>query len=197
MKVMHFILTLSLFTITCFSHEAWASETCQNIIHPFLQSPLKLLKNHEPISDIKNKVKMLTLAERKQHTLYISNEGLFVDHLGNPYSTDNAQIIVDGEIESTGFAIFVLSKDGDLIISNFAKNNEFHHSSLVGGEDVWFAGEIKIQNGVLIEINNYSGHYRTHERYLKKLLEFFQAKKVPIRNYATRGDEERVTLKFE
>ncbi|OFZ51739.1 MAG: hypothetical protein A2381_18585 [Bdellovibrionales bacterium RIFOXYB1_FULL_37_110] len=196
MKVFYIIFTL----LYIFAHpnfEAVASNSCLGFLHPFLESPLKLLKNHEPLADLKNGVKMLTKAERKNHTLFISEEGLFIDSQGNPYSTDMAQIIVDDEIKSSSYAIFVISKDGELLISNFAKNNEFHHSSLVGGEEVWFAGEIKIQNGVLIEVNNYSGHYRTHERYLKKLLEFFKAKNVPLRNYTTIGYDEKVTLKFE
>lgn len=173
------------------------NQSCQSIIYPFLKSPIKLLKNHSVAFDMKNGIKIFTPEERKNHTIYISRNGLFVDANGVPFSTDDARIIVGDEIVSTQLAIFVLSKEGDLVISNYSKFMEIHHTSLVAGDDVWFAGEIRIHNGILMELNNYSGHYQTHERYLEKLLAYFKERNVHIKNYSTRGYDEKVTLIFD
>merc|ERR1712100_759101 len=73
-----------------------------------------------------------------------------------------------------GFGIVVFHRDEGLFIASH-KVHQFHHSSFLAGSRVHFAGEMKIQAGVLIIITNKSGHYKpgdsealTMLTYLKK-----------------------------
>ena len=60
-------------------------------------------------------------------------------------------------------SIFVLSQDNQVYFAQKYKPNIFHHSSLVSGESVKFAGEVVILDGEIIAISNRSGHYLPDE----------------------------------
>jgi len=57
-------------------------------------------------------------------------------------------------------AIFVMDGQGRIFATNTQKEGEVHHSSLLAGQPVAMGGELKVVDGVLQEINNFSGHYK-------------------------------------
>ncbi|HEY4848766.1 MAG TPA: hypothetical protein VIH87_13510 [Methylocella sp.] len=57
-----------------------------------------------------------------------------------------------------GYAIYVMSKEGNLHVTSHSAGQR-HHSSLLGGVPVAGAGELKVDRGSLREISNKSGHY--------------------------------------
>ncbi len=61
-------------------------------------------------------------------------------------------------------AIFAIDETGNLYATTEHKVGEVHHSSLVEGRPVLGAGHIVVQDGVLLHINNNSGHYAPDER---------------------------------
>lgn len=79
--------------------------------------------------------------------------------------------IIDGRIYRNGklftnlkglkisHSIFVLSQDNKVYFSEKIKKNRYHHSTLVAGEPVKFAGEMVIVDGEILAVNNMSGHY--------------------------------------
>ncbi len=63
-------------------------------------------------------------------------------------------------------AIYVITKDGRLLISQFSRHEHFVHASLVAGEEVLAAGEVVVVDGKITALNLESGHYRPgYERF--------------------------------
>jgi hypothetical protein len=58
----------------------------------------------------------------------------------------------------TGRFAYVVKEDGTLVLGRRIDG----HVSLANGEQVRAAGEVRIKSGRVTEINNISGHYRTH-----------------------------------
>ena len=58
-----------------------------------------------------------------------------------------------------GFAIYVISGEGNFHVASH-KVGQYHHSSILAGGKVACAGEMKVTNGILSFISNKSGHYR-------------------------------------
>ncbi len=82
------------------------------------------------------------------------------------------------EVIAAGFSGYVLSQGGDFYSGpHFAprqKNSEGmarYHSSYFGGEPVLSAGEIKIEDGKVTEINSSSGHYQPSPTHLRMAVE--------------------------
>ena len=76
-----------------------------------------------------------------------------------------------------------------LLIHEFAK---FHHSSFLAGEKVAAAGEIIIENGIIKEITNGSGHYRPDISYVKANI----LKELDVRDYFMYGQRTKESIKF-
>ncbi|GEM_PF-5458213 len=57
-----------------------------------------------------------------------------------------------------GYAIYVMSGEGNLHVSSHSAGHR-HHSSLLAGAPVAGAGELRVSDGFLKEISNKSGHY--------------------------------------
>jgi hypothetical protein len=95
-----------------------------------------------------------TPEERKAHLIYVK-DGKAVDGQGK---------ILDPEIQKypkrSGFAIFVLTQEGDFIYSFDAEQQVLHHSTLNAAQAVIAAGDMLISNGEILKISNISGHYR-------------------------------------
>ena len=68
-----------------------------------------------------------------------------------------------------GTWIYVVTEQGE-IIAGQQEVGAFHHSSLAGGKPVLSAGEFRVEHGVLAEINNQSGHFRTTTESFKQFL---------------------------
>ena len=68
-----------------------------------------------------------------------------------------------------GWAIFVMSPDGDLFAAEH-KVGRFHHSSFLAGGDAAAAGEIKVVAGKLRGLTNKSGHYAPSYQHMGQVL---------------------------
>lgn len=90
-------------------------------------------------------VQYLSLRKRRGFEVYFS-DGLLVTAAGEPV---------------TRRGMYVVNEDGSLIVVEVKPKDFFrlHHSSLSAGQDVYCAGEIEVQNGVVTHVDNLSGHY--------------------------------------
>jgi len=78
-----------------------------------------------------------------------------------------------------GHAIYVMSAEGNLHVSNHSVGHR-HHSSLLAGSDVAGAGELKATNGRLLWLSNKSGHYCPSAVHLLQTLHQIQKLGVPM-----------------
>lgn len=113
--------------------------------------------------------------ERDTFRVDISN-GLF-QQFGKPLSTSKS--LSHGK---KGFAAFTLDVNGELSVFPHIDHDKtgVAHSSMNKGKPVVCAGEIKIENGKLLAITTYSGHYRPTLYNIHKLLEYFERRGVDI-----------------
>lgn len=78
-----------------------------------------------------------------------------------------------------GYAIFVLSEDGNLHAANHAIGYK-HHSSLLAAANAAGAGEMKVEKGVLKWISNKSGHYTPSTPHFIQTLHLLQKNNVNL-----------------
>uniref|UniRef100_A0A7R9UDL4 Uncharacterized protein n=1 Tax=Pinguiococcus pyrenoidosus TaxID=172671 RepID=A0A7R9UDL4_9STRA len=83
------------------------------------------------------------------------------------------------KVTGPGYAICVFREDEGIFVADHV-TNRFHHSSLFAGAPVDFAGEFRVQNGRLTEINNKSGHYKPGKRETLKFLLHLQRNGVEL-----------------
>lgn len=120
-------------------------------------------------------VKYFDAEERKAFRVFITPEGLFVDHQGRKIDTSNSSGALD-------MAIWVLSPDKKLYLSkkyneykyNPSKSTIINHSSFLSGGEVLAAGKMIIKDGKLIRVNNDSGHYKPGKTHHKFAVRFFK-----------------------
>lgn len=98
-------------------------------------------------------------AGREQYRVYVDG-GLLKqpdkkDAL-QPFSTESYKTNFAGD----GWAIFVISKDGNLYANNHDDQAGWFHAAFMGGKPVIAAGEIYVRNGQLFGITPKSGHYK-------------------------------------
>jgi hypothetical protein len=74
---------------------------------------------------------------------------------GKPLDTKNMVTHFSGP----GYAIYVMSYEGNLHVSSHSVGHR-HHSSLLAGGMVAGAGELRVSQGQMLWISNKSGHYR-------------------------------------
>lgn len=67
--------------------------------------------------------------------------------------------------------IIVVDANGQIFFSTFSEKGKFHHSSLVQGRPVLFAGDAVFKDGLLKVIDNQSGHYHPEVRAFKFLIQ--------------------------
>lgn len=78
-----------------------------------------------------------------------------------------------------GYAIYVMSREGNLHVSSHSVGHR-HHSSLLAGGAVSGAGELKVTNGRLAWISNKSGHYCPDVFHLLQTLHSLYMQRVPL-----------------
>ena len=101
-------------------------------------------------------VVMLDDNTRRQFEVTLGADGILRDFLDQPATTRDMSTAASG----SGWAIFVLSQDGQLYI-NSHKVGIFHHSSFLSGGAAAAAGEICVdETGRIRVITNKTGHYR-------------------------------------
>ncbi len=91
------------------------------------------------------------------------------DASGKPFETKGAVVEQGGQRFTVDRAIFVMDAKGRLFASKRQVVGKFHHSSLAGGHPVAAAGEIVVHDGVVVSVNNVSGHYQPEATYLRQL----------------------------
>lgn len=72
--------------------------------------------------------------------------------------------------------IFILDVEDNLYLCDCNSVNEIHHSSFNQGKAVKAAGEMYIHDGVILEVNNFSGHYRPSDQSLYYLIDTIEDK---------------------
>jgi hypothetical protein len=90
----------------------------------------------------------------------------------------------DALIDTKGVGwIFIIDKDSNCYTS-FGETPEdgkkFHHSTIMSGSSVILAGAVRVDKGVLKEIDNASGHYKPQKDHLLNGLVVLQKYKVPL-----------------
>src|SRR5262249_47051014 len=90
---------------------------------------------------------------RKDYT--VTFDGATAMWRGAPFDTSSMKTV----FSSIGFAIWVISKEGEMYAGNHVFG-EFHHSSFLAGGDVRCGGEVKASNGTIEFLSAKSGHYR-------------------------------------
>ena len=78
-----------------------------------------------------------------------------------------------------GYAIYVMSAEGNLHVSSHSVGHR-HHSSLLGGAAVAGAGEIQAAGGRITFLSNKSGHYHPERRHLLAVLAMLQHRRVSL-----------------
>lgn len=74
--------------------------------------------------------------------------------------------------------MWAMDRYGNLFVKDdalIADVGHFNHSSFNAGKEVMCAGMLVINNGVLVSIDNNSGHYKPDANYLREALAFLQA----------------------
>lgn len=62
--------------------------------------------------------------------------------------------------DGTTVPIFVVDADGRMFVHSAPKSGEIHHSSLSAGRPVALAGQLLVKDGLIVHIDNFSGHYQ-------------------------------------
>ncbi len=92
---------------------------------------------------------------------------------------------LEGPVNTDMNTIYIVDSDERLYIKEYPERGVFQHSSFNGGEPVYSAGRIHIQNGDLAYIDNSSGHYKPNVDHLDFSLRLLSDLGVDV-NSATR-----------
>jgi hypothetical protein len=77
----------------------------------------------------------------------------------------------DGSHSLAHTSIYVMDLGGVIYASKQNKVFMFHHSSILAGRDVAFAGEMQVEKGIIKKITNCSGHYQPNIALAKQLID--------------------------
>jgi RHS repeat-associated protein len=101
--------------------------------------------------------------------------GLLLDIRGRPFDTSSGE---------GGRAIFVMDPFGNIYAYPSTGNlvGRLHHSTLVGGEPVAMAGEMKVTEGRVTVISDKSGHYQTTREMMNQFNEHLERLGIDVSN---------------
>jgi hypothetical protein len=137
---------------------------CENHLLLTIAEPIPMLEEFQGEARGKLLGKLTGSSSMTSGVIYLSEakraqfESLLED--GKLVNTKGEVLTIDGSAD------YILSPDGRLIVR---PNNERYlpapsrrhfHSSLSAGKPVQMAGEIRVKDGIILSINNSSGHYR-------------------------------------
>jgi hypothetical protein len=136
-------------------------------------------------------VKYQTKDEQKQTRVTLGGQ---LTWSGEHPNQDKRNMLVDTSADSTWFsgvgtAIYAMSPRGDFHIASH-QIGRFHHSSLLGGDPVAAAGEIKVDKGVVKMASIKTGHYKAGEDNLRQLIRVFFKRGVSL-NFEVRDHENK------
>jgi len=129
-----------------------------------------------------SQVQYLGPLQRQAYRLTIKDGKLF-DAEGRLFDTSTGST-AHGTRNS---AIFVMDKQGNIYASLEHRVGEFHHSSFLGGGSVAAAGELVVENGVLKNVNNQSGHYTPPAAMLEQFMAQLRKEGVDVSEVTTWG----------
>lgn len=121
------------------------------------------------------KVEYLALPEDRMEYRLIFYGGLIYQNR-EPFSTTKSTTWFSG----TGTAIYVMDPDGGFYAGPH-KIGRFHHSSFLAGGAIAGAGEMKAEQGKLIEISNKSGHYTPGDDEMYQVLQELDSQRVSLK----------------
>ena len=121
------------------------------------------------------RVQYLKSTEDRNAVEILGERGLLVRKLGGKLDTDAMSSLFGGE----GCCIYVMSADGRMYV-NSGILNKIHHSSFLAGTETSGAGELQVKGGVLVSINNKSGHYQPQVVHLAQSLHEMQSRGINI-----------------
>jgi hypothetical protein len=122
---------------------------------------------------------------------------------GRIYTDDAHTVPLDTSQMTTaksgnGWAIYVMGATGNIHVSSHVVGNR-HHSSLLCGNDVAAAGELKVRTGFLEAISNKTGHYQAKLAHFVQILHQLQKDNVGLQAVTIRhlfyrwvGDNEQM-----
>lgn len=110
-----------------------------------------------------------TQEQQRQAKLTVAENGKVQNAEKQEATTSHART----EDSGPGFGTFAIDEAGQLFTGSHRPGNEYH-SSLVRGDPVRAAGEIRVENGQLLEITNKTGHYKTSREQLISVLKDLQ-----------------------
>jgi hypothetical protein len=132
--------------------------------------------------DAHSNVHYLNRKEREKYRVFPSNQKLM--QIMNTDDNNLAIINVDTRLNTAhgeqGTGIFVISPRGEIFIGNTRnpdenkQNSGFFHSSFLAGSSTFFAGRIRVNDGNIAFLQNYSGHYRSSYRQSLRAFAFFR-----------------------
>lgn len=127
-----------------------------------------------------HKVKMLTPLEKEAYRV-MPSDGLLWQLMQPEDSEQQLKIEPFDTTEhiahskATGSCIFILSPQGELFAGS-SEIGKFHHSSFQRGGYVSYGGTMKVNEGKLNYIDDYSGHYQPHAPQFFNILKEFKSK---------------------
>lgn len=116
-------------------------------------------------------------AEREPYKLTF-RDGKVYGTDGLPYDTSDAEL--KALSNSTGRSMLVMDRVGNLYAMKEQVRGLIHHSTLLGGEPVAFAGEFIVEKGVIQLVANKSGHYLTPTGFFSQFLDHLKRQGVDI-----------------
>lgn len=128
----------------------------------------------DPATHERWNVRYFSSVERAQHEIFIRG-GKFYDVNGRELSSD-----FDAEALSFEDALLVIDRDFRMYVLNGEERGRLHHSSLVAGGDVLFAGTIAFMDGRIRHMSDSSGHYKPEPWRTRQIVRLLHARGVDL-----------------
>lgn len=109
----------------------------------------------DPVTRAPWRVRYFNELEREAYRVRMNAEGLFVDSLGRKMNSR-----FDEEFLSFEDSLLVVDSQNRWFVLPFEERGRYHHSSLLAGASVRFAGMVAFLDGRVRRISDTSGHYR-------------------------------------
>ena len=87
-------------------------------------------------------------------------DGLLVDHRGWPIDADTTEFFGSDSDLWSPYGIYVMDHCGRIFLTFLHETGLFHHSTFLAGQPVASAGELLVIDGLIVYLDNASGHYK-------------------------------------
>lgn len=134
---------------------------------------------YHPDRPFGGRVEYFSPEKRESHRLFVRDGRLHQAVDGKPFDTSSS---VSAWSPDEGRAIFVMDRDGNLYASKVQRVGRIHHSSLLAGDSVVGAGELRVEDGTLNLISRKSGHYQPTTEQIEQVLLELERQGLPMRH---------------